>query len=249
MTTIRRRAFQRLQQVGARFGIEMQQASRMDRLPQARYLKKVFGTFGVTSVIDVGANEGQYRDFLRREVEYAGRILSIEPIPALAAQMRQRAGTDPAWTIEECAMGAEASVATFHVTQGSQFSSFLEPIEETTPIFFGQNVVAEAIPVQVETLASLIARHADLLGDRIYLKLDTQGFDLEALKGLGDRAGSVVALQTETSMKPIYKTMPAYADSIRFVQDMGFTVSQMFPNNEGHFPVLIEFDCHFVRLP
>ncbi len=248
MPTLRRYVFQRLQHVATQFGVDMVQSTQMERLPQARYLRRLFTEFGVTGVIDVGANEGQYHDFIRREVGFSGPMVSIEPIPALAAAMRARSHSDPAWRVEEMAMGAAAGTLSFNVTAGSQFSSFLAPIASTEEMFFGQNVVAEAIPVTVERLSTVIAKHDALLGPRVYLKLDTQGFDLEALKGLDASTGRVVALQSETSVRPIYDDMPSYVDSIAFIQSMGYTLSQIFPNNEGHFPLLIEFDCHFVRL-
>lgn len=248
MPTLRKLVFQRLQHVARRFGVDMVRTMHMDRLPQARYLQRLFREFGVTGIIDVGANEGQYHDFIRREVGYAGPILSIEPIPGLAAGLRDRVHGDAAWRVEQQAMGAAPGTLSFNVTAGSQFSSFLAPIASTESMFFGQNVVTEAIPVTVERLDDLIARHADFLGPRVYLKLDTQGFDLEALKGLGARTDRIVALQSETSVRPIYDAMPSYRESIAFIESLGYTISQIFPNNEGHFPVLIEFDCHFVRL-
>ncbi len=235
--------------VCARLGYALIPAERLNRLPQAEYLVRLFRDFRITGVIDIGANEGQYHDFIRDEVLFRGPVVSVEPIPSLVGVLRSRAMLDPQWTIEDLAMGPAAGSSSFLVTAGSQFSSFLEPLEQDTDKFHGQTAINESITVRVDTLDALIDRHGALLGDRIYLKLDTQGYDLEALKGLSRHAARIVALQSEASVRPIYKSMPNYQDTIRFVESMGFTVSQMFPNNEGHFPLLIEFDCHFVRLP
>ena len=43
------------------------------------------------------------------------------------------------------------------------------------------------------------------------------------------------------------KTVPSFQEGIAYLQDNGFVVSQFFPNNAGHFPVLIEFDCYAVN--
>ena len=145
-------------------------------------------------------------------------------------------------------MGPQAGSSSFRVTAGSQFSSFLEPLEDSRGQFYGQTLVEESISVTVDTLDALIDRHAAFLGDRIYLKMDTQGFDLEALKGLTRHLDRVVALQSEASVKPVYHAMPHYTDTIRTIEGLGYTISQIFPNNDGNFPLLIEFDCHFVRL-
>ena len=43
---------------------------------------------------------------------------------------------------------------------------------------------------------------------RPYLKLDTQGFDLEAFAGLGERARDLVGMQSEVALLRIYEGMP-----------------------------------------
>jgi FkbM family methyltransferase len=231
-----------------KYGYAVVPTDKLGTLPQANYLKRLFAEFGVTGVIDVGANEGQYHDFIRTDVGFRGPMVSVEPIPTLAASLRERQRSDSTWRVEQLALGAEAGSAEFTVMASSQFSSFLEPIASTQGRFRGATAPSEKVQVTVDTLDALIARHRDRLGDRIYLKLDTQGFDLEALKGLREHVGAVVALQSESSVRAIYKGMPSYHETIRFVEGMGYTVSEFFPNNEGHFPVLFEFDCHFVRV-
>ena len=232
----------------ARLGYAHIPTSQLSRYPQADYLRRVFREWKITGVIDVGANEGQYHDFVRTEIGFAGPVVSAEPIPTLAQHMTARAAAESAWRVDAIALGAAPGTSEFLVTAGSQFSSFLEPLESTKNKFYGQTAIEQSIPVTVDTLDALIERHASFLGERIYLKMDTQGFDLEALKGLRRHAGRVVALQSEASVKPIYKAMPDYTETIRVVEAMGFTISQMFPNNDANFPVLIEFDCHFVRM-
>lgn len=248
MTRMPHAVYDFARRVHARLGYALIPTADLSRYPQADYLRRVFREWKITGVIDVGANEGQYHDFVRAEIGFDGPIVSAEPIPALAKQITARAATESAWRVEAIALGAAPGTSEFLVTAGSQFSSFLEPLESTKDKFYGQTAIEQSIPVTVDTLDALIDRHAAFLGERIYLKMDTQGFDLEALKGLSRHATRVVALQSEASVKPIYKAMPDYTETIRAVERMGFTISQIFPNNDANFPVLIEFDCHFVRL-
>ena len=80
-----------------------------------------------------------------------------------------------------------------------------------------------------------------------YLKLDTQGFDLEVLRG-GPRAASVIpALQSEVSFEPIYENMPDYLEAIAEFGRHGFAVSDMFLVNPEQGGIAIEFDCVMVR--
>lgn len=249
MTRLPDNLFDLSRRVASKLGYALMPEAALGRHPQASYLRRVFAEWRITGVIDVGANEGQYHDFVRAEVGFHGPLISAEPIPALAAQMDSRARRDPNWRVESIAMGPQAGSSTFRVTAGSQFSSFLEPLESSRTQFYGQTAIEESITVSVDTLDALIDRHRAFLGDRIYLKMDTQGFDLEALKGLTRHLDRVVALQSEASVRPVYHAMPHYTDTIRTIEGLGYTISQIFPNNDANFPLLIEFDCHFVRLP
>ena len=70
---------------------------RLAQLPMAERLRKIFAAHSIDTVIDVGANKGQYRDFLRHHVGYRGSIVSFEPLPEFAAKFsrpgRQRMET------------------------------------------------------------------------------------------------------------------------------------------------------------
>jgi hypothetical protein len=72
-----------------------------------RYLRRLFDLLRIDCVLDVGANLGQYRDFLRDKVGYTGLIVSFEPIPSHVQILKDRAQqSDPDWQIEDCALGA-----------------------------------------------------------------------------------------------------------------------------------------------
>jgi FkbM family methyltransferase len=222
--------------------------SRTWRLPGAVHLHRLFELLRVDCVLDVGANLGQYRDFLRDDVGFAGLIVSFEPIPDHVRTLMERAKLDKNWIVESCALGSGTGEAQFNVMTNSQFSSFLSPDHSAVQLFEGQNQVQQRITVPVKTLDEVfpeIQRRFNC--NCVYLKLDTQGYDLEVLKGASRTLANVRALQTEASVTPIYKGMPDYTSSIRALERLGFELSGMFPNNSGHFPRLIEFDAVMVK--
>jgi FkbM family methyltransferase len=220
---------------------------RMERYEQSQYLIRLFRLLDIDCVLDVGANLGQYRDFLRNEIGYSGTIISYEPIPAHVEALRTRADGENNWLIEGYALGSERKTATFNVMSSTAFSSFLTPDHTSVGRFGSTNVVQQHVTVDMLTLDESIARLVDRLGPRhVYMKLDTQGFDLEVAKGATETLKLVRALQTEVSFKPIYLGMPDYMTAIRTFEMLGFEVSGLFKNNEGHFPELIELDCHMI---
>ncbi|MHB1207294.1 MAG: FkbM family methyltransferase [Rhodospirillaceae bacterium] len=218
---------------------------RLPRFEMARKLRDLFDRHAIETVIDVGANEGQYRDFLRDEVGFEGAIVSFEPIPDLARLLETRARTDPRWTISQKALGAARGTATINVMAGSDFSSFLQPRQVENHRQNEKNTVVRAVAVEVSTLDDEIPADRSLA--RTYLKLDTQGFDLEVLKGARRAIAQVPALQTEVSFRPFYKGMPTYGESLDAFKNSGFAVAAFFlVTDDGHHRAA-EFDCVMVR--
>lgn len=88
----------------------------------------------------------------------------------------------------------------------------------------------------------------ELVDPRWYLKLDTQGFDLEAFAGLGDRVRQIVAMQSEMALLSIYEGMPRLPTALATYEAAGFEVSGMFPvTRERDTGRVLEFDCVLVR--
>lgn len=214
---------------------------------QACYLAKLLKHMNVDVVLDVGGNCGQYGRFLREQVGYKGWIVSFEPIPENADRIEALAKLDARWRVQRVALGKNAGMAEFNVMTNSVFSSFLDPTREGIGDRFGENRVSQKIQVEVRRLDDIWpALQRDLCVTRPYLKLDTQGFDMEVLLGSTATLHHVVALQTEASVLPIYQGMPTWRQMVDHLEGQGFQLSGAYPVSEGGFPYLVEFDCHMV---
>jgi FkbM family methyltransferase len=220
----------------------------LDRYPAAAFLERLFGLLEIDCVLDVGANLGQYHDFLRHEVGYAGRIISFEPIRSHVDLLNKRAHLDPEWSVCGCALGRTPGRASFNIMKDTQFSSFREPDHSNTPMFNRLNVVEQRVDVEVRTLDQVLSEMETRTGSfrGIFLKLDTQGFDMEVISGAGDALSRIKALQTEVSVKTIYAGTPGYEQTIRELRSKQFELSGIYANNPSHFPHLIEFDCYMI---
>ena len=233
-------------------GFHLVPSWRWDRLAHALHLRRLFQHFSIDCVLDVGANKGQFRDFLRMEVEYQGAIVSFEPIPALADRLRACARTDGHWEVHGCALGALNGEMTLNVMKATELSSFLRPrAADLEPSFAKDlsrvNSVQEEIRVPVRTLDAVFPTIQRRLGCVApFLKLDTQGFDVEVARGGPGAMPQMLAIQTEASLIPIYYGMPSYAEAISAFQSLGFDVSGQFPI-DNQFPTLVELDCVMVN--
>jgi FkbM family methyltransferase len=201
---------------------------------------------GINCVLDVGANVGQYAQRLRRR-GYAGRIVSFEPVPGIAAKLRDAARNDPDWRVIECALGDADEEAEIHVRPGAMSS--LLPSSE-----FGKNWndrlrMSEAQKISVRRLDGLFDEAVDGIDDpRVYLKLDTQGYDMQAFAGAGDRLKEIAGMQSEVAVVPIYDNMPRLPEQIAAYESAGFEITGMYPVNRHRASLrVIEFDVTMVR--
>ena len=223
----------------------------INNLEMSYHLRELFSTQHVTCAVDVGANEGQYRNFLRRRCGYEVLIISFEPVREVFNIIQQRAKSDSNWLVFNCALGARSGKLEINVMQDSHFSSFLSPnlAEIDRPDIKTKNVIARRQEVQVRTVPEALAdvgSEHDL--SRVYLKMDTQGYDFEVLRGAGTALDRVVALQTEVPVKPLYEGMVTFSGAIAELAHYGYEVTGLYPVTRDRLLRVIEFDCVAVKV-
>ena len=203
----------------------------------------------ITCVLDVGANIGQYGQALRA-AGYTGRIVSFEPLPHLADQLLRASADDPDWHVMRYALGEADDEAEMSVTPGRGTTSSLLPASD-----FGK---AWSPSLAGTHRQNVLVRRADGLFDevvegldspRVYLKLDTQGYDLQAFRGAGNRMADIVGMQSEVSSVPIYDGMPRLVEQIPVYEAAGFEITGMFPVAIDRKSLrVIEFDTVMIRV-
>jgi FkbM family methyltransferase len=230
------------------FGYDIVPLRDMKERDFALHLRALLHRLNIDCVVDVGANVGQYHDFLRDKVLYDGLIVSFEPVSRHVDILRQRARHDNQWVIEGYALGAQEDILPINVMVSDQFSSFLRPDNSRVADYDGLNVAKHVETVAVHTVDAVLPQLRDRLGfQRPYLKLDTQGFDMEVLQGARASLGGMRALQTEASVIGIYKGMPGYLDTIRYLDERGFDITGLYPVSRDSSLRLVEFDCVMIN--
>jgi hypothetical protein len=100
--------------------------------------------------------------------------------------------------------------------------------------------------VTVKQLDSIFNEIVPVSDPRVFLKLDTQGYDLEVLKGARQVMPLIHGLQSELSCKAIYSGMPGYIESLQFIDELGFVITDIYPlSHDKQDMSLLEFDCVF----
>lgn len=234
-----------IDQVAARAGVEVIAKWRMPTLAYATRLQRLFEYFAITSVIDIGANNGHFHDQIRHEVGFEGPVFSFEPDPGLSEELALRAAADPLWTVFPFALGAAAGTLPINIMNNSVYNSFHQPTEKPIGEFGHGNCVSRTVNVEVRALDAMAGEFPDL--SHTYVKIDTQGFDLEVLKGGRDVMRQVPALQTEVSLLAQYLDAPMMDASIAAFSELGFGVADLFLVSTNGRHRAIEFDCIMVR--
>ncbi|MFY2859808.1 FkbM family methyltransferase [Mycobacterium sp. THU-M104] len=214
----------------------------------AHHLNRLFAQLDIDCVLDVGANRGQYRDFLRRSVGYEGWIISFEPVRRNVRIMEAAAARDPRWIVRGCALGRANGQRDINVMRSDDLSSFLTPDDSVVNQFREVNVVDRTESVEVKRLDAVLPElRASYPMRNVYLKMDTQGLDLEVIEGAGAELHGVGALQTELSVRPLYSGIPSYQDTLHTLENRGFSISTICPVSLDEAMRVIDLDCVMVN--
>ena len=174
--------------------------AQMDRMSELSFLRQLLMHLRIDCVLDVGANVGQFARELRG-IGYEGHIVSFEPIASVFSALQQSFAGDTKWRGFHLALGAQEGSMMITVPKLTVLSSLLD-----------SNVVESGTrkePVTVKRLDQLLPTLTQELGvSRVFLKMDTQGYDLEVFRGASGCIDGILGLQSELSVQPFYVNMP-----------------------------------------
>lgn len=210
-------------------------------------LVEVLRQLRIGTVLDVGANVGQYGRLLR-DIGYRGNICSFEPIPEYYEQLKAEAAGDARWFVYPYALGEREEELDINVSSKSVFSSFLPVNEYGTQNFQRSSEVVRQERVRISTLDAFFEREPRAIEGAVFLKMDTQGYDLNVIKGGQGVISGIAGLQSELSIRPIYDGMPRYLEALATYEGLGFQLVGIYPvSRDKQDRALIELDCLMLR--
>jgi FkbM family methyltransferase len=166
-------------------------------------------------ILDVGANNGQW-SAIAKQVFPSANCCLIEPQIEMQADLDRFCQTYPGSQWILAGAGAEPGELLLTLWEDHAGSSFLPPQQADL------QQTGKQRSVEIVTIDALLA--AGKLSMPDIVKLDIQGFELEALKGGSQLFGQVAAIILEVSLFEFLPGQPLIGEVIQFMGDRNYVV-------------------------
>jgi len=166
-------------------------------------------------VLDVGANEGQFALELLNN-GFDKKIISFEPGKDAFDKLCRKSKSFENWFVaERAAVGSSINDLVLNVTKNSVSSSILNVTNLHIQTASGSNV-AYAEKVKQVRLDKYLQEN-EVWSERIFLKVDTQGFEKQVLDGATGVLHQIEAIQIELSLNELYEGQLLWDEMSRYL--------------------------------
>lgn len=196
------------------------------------------------TVIDVGANRGQFGLFAARRFPDA-ELHCFEPLPEARETLTRALRGHPRLRVHGLALGSRDGTETFNVAASDDSSSLLTATRTQTASF-PKAEVAERRSVEVARLDDVIS--PETVRRPCLLKADVQGYELEVLRGAQTVLDVVDELLIECSFTELYEGQPLAAEIVALCDQRGFSLVGVFSLVHDAGGRCLQGDFLFVRL-
>ncbi len=230
-----------IQAAGKTLGMQI---TRSDNSLEAKR-QRVLETLSIDMLLDVGANIGNYALEVRRN-GFRAKIISFEPIFEVFELLRQTSSGDSQWICHHLALGEKDAESEINVSRNFASSSLLTVTNLSTEAEQG-TAITRREKIRIARLDSL---RSSLMApsDRIYMKVDVQGFEKQVLAGATETLTQIEAIEIELTLVELYSKQTLMAEMLSLLDALGFLpvwLERGFKDpRTGH---LLQMDGIFIR--
>lgn len=192
-------------------------AARMDLLPDG------FANV-VETVVDVGANRGDWSDVALRCFK-PQRLIAIEPNPAEFSALCDRFASSTKVTCLNIGASSKTGVLPFHVTAASQCASFLKPEDAINNLYGGLFEDTGTIEVRVDPLDVVLGKYEKIT----LLKIDVQGYERDVLAGAVETLKKTEYVLIEANFVRHYQGDIQFPELDKAMAAHGFVLANLSP--------------------
>lgn len=177
--------------------------------------------FSFKTIIDIGANEGQFADKMSTLFPDS-LIYSFEPIPEAFERLESNFEKRTNIRLFNIALGDQMGQLTLNVNESTASSSFLT-MSALHQKSFDFAVETKPLTVEVATLDSTLP--IESISKPLLVKIDVQGFENKVIAGGMHLLKEADVILCEVSFKELYKGQPLFHDIYSSLRSIGFEYS------------------------
>ncbi len=191
-------------------------------------LQKILTHFKINIVFDVGAYTGTYAMSLRR-FGYRGKIISFEPIRKSHDILVRNSIIDKNWIVHsKIGLGDKKCLKDIYISKKADSSSFLKIKKEHLRLEPDSRVINKE-KVFVDKFDNIIKKNKYNDLSKSILKIDTQGYEYEILKGSKKALKKIKLVQIELSLVELYQGQKNLEKIIEFLKKNKFQIWSIVP--------------------
>jgi len=186
----------------------------------------IFQELGIRTLLDIGANVGQYATEARNIFKDA-YIYSFEPLKDCYEELRMNMNGDIKFQAINVALGDKTGEARINHNQHSPASSLLQLCDLHCQHFaFAVDTKPETVRIErLDDLAKALKLEVPLM-----IKIDVQGFEDKVISGGQETIKKAKVLVIETSFEKLYDGQVLFDDIYQKVKELGF----VYRSNNHH---------------
>jgi FkbM family methyltransferase len=205
--------------------------------------EKMLRSLRCKHVVDIGANRGQFA-LICRKVFPDARIDSFEPLDEPAARYRSVFRGDGLANLHPFAIGPTEGEAIIHISKADDSSSLLPITPRQSTLFPGTEekgtCTIKVVPLDFQIQVLDIVKPA-------LLKIDVQGYELEALKGCQQLLNQFSYVYVECSFIELYDGQAFAHDVIDFLHQRDFQLTGVYHTHYDRDGKAIQADFLFTN--
>ena len=194
----------------------------------------------IKSVIDVGANVGQFGIDIRR-YGFEGQIISYEPVQKAFNTLSLTAQKYQPWKVFQLGLGADESELSINVSGNAGLSSSILKMGTMHLDNFPDSATVSIEKIKISTIDQQL-KILEIKPEEVMLKLDVQGYESEVLKGASQSISKIPLCYLEVSIIPMYEGEITFLPIIMELSRFGHEVIDIFRGTKSKDGQLLQID-------
>jgi FkbM family methyltransferase len=179
--------------------------------------------YKIKTVLDIGANAGQFAYYMRH-IDPTLKITCVEPNPYCISKLNKMKNRDEIFEIYNIGLGDKKEILNLLVPSNktkSKGGSFYKPTNT-------ENIEFLDVEVEVDTLDNLfLNKNFDLV------KIDTQGFEYQVIKGGKNFLKTVDYVIIEYQTVSTNENAPESSLAVKELEKLGFFIEDLIEENDN----------------